>query len=171
MDVSVEGGVRQDEPPAIIIRKGRPADLDRLVAIENAAFEGDRLSRRSLRAYLTKPNVSLLIGEADSGKSAQIIGYALVAFRKDSKKARLYSIASDPEYRLGSGRGLGRLLLAACEEEATTRGAESLVLEVRADNVRAIALYETRGYKKFGAIADYYEDGASALRYAKRLSA
>jgi ribosomal protein S18 acetylase RimI-like enzyme len=171
MDISVEGGVRQDEAPAIAIRKGRPADLDRLVAIENAAFEGDRLSRRSLRAYLTKPNVSLLVAEATIGGFARAIGYALLAFRKDSKKARLYSIASDPEYRLGSGRGLGRLLLAACEEEAARRGAESLVLEVRADNGRAIALYEARDYVKFATIPGYYEDGASAERYEKPLSA
>jgi ribosomal protein S18 acetylase RimI-like enzyme len=171
MDVSVEGGVRQDEAPAITIRKGRLADLDRLVAIENAAFEGDRLTRRSLRAHLTKPTVSLLVAEAEVGGFAQVIGYALIAFRKESKKARLYSIASDPKYRPGSGRGLGRLLLAACETEAARRGAEALVLEVRADNARAIALYDARGYAKFSTLADYYEDGASALRYEKRLSA
>jgi ribosomal protein S18 acetylase RimI-like enzyme len=163
--------VRQEKTPAITIRQGRLADLDRLVAIENAAFEGDRLSRRSLRAHLTKSTVSLLVAEAEVGGFAQVIGYALIAFRKDSNKARLYSIASDPQHRLGSGRGLGRLLLAACEAEAAARGAESLVLEVRADNARAIALYEERGYAKFGTITDYYEDGASAVRYEKRLSA
>jgi ribosomal protein S18 acetylase RimI-like enzyme len=166
----MEGGVKQDEAPAITIRKGRLADLDRLVAIENAAFEGDRLTRRSLRAHLTKPTVSLLVAEAEVGGFAQVIGYALIAFRKDSRKARLYSIASDPEYRIGSGRGLGRLLLAACETEAARRGAEALVLEVRADNARAIALYDQRGYVKFGTIPDYYEDGAAAVRYEKQLS-
>jgi ribosomal protein S18 acetylase RimI-like enzyme len=171
MDVSMEGGVKQDEAPAIAIRKGRLADLDRLVAIENAAFEGDRLTRRSLRAHLTKPTVTLLVAETETGGFAQVIGYALIAFRKESKKARLYSIASDPEYRLGSGRGLGRVLLAASETEAARRGAEALVLEVRADNARAIALYEARGYTKFGTLADYYEDGAAAVRYEKQLSA
>src|SRR5438270_12430373 len=166
MDLSVEGGVSRDAA-AIQIRKGSLVDLDRLVAIENAAFEGDRLTRRSLRAHLTKSTVSLLVAEAEVGGYAQAIGYALVAFRSNSKKARLYSIASDPQHRLG----LGRLLLAACEKEAARRGAESLVLEVRPDNARAIALYEERGYAKFGTLADYYEDGASAVRYEKRLSA
>ena len=169
MDVSVEGGVSRDAA-AIKVRKGRLADLDHLVAIEKAAFEGDRLTRRSLRAHLTKSTVSLLVAEAEIAGFARVVGYALIAFRKDSKKARLYSIASDPEYRLGSGRGLGRLLRAACEEEAARRGAESLVLEVRADNARAIALYAARDYVKFGTIPDYYEDGASALRYEKPLS-
>jgi [ribosomal protein S18]-alanine N-acetyltransferase len=171
MDVSVEGGVSQDETRAITIREGRPADLGRLVAIENAAFEGDRLTRRSLRAHLTKSTVALLVAEAEVAGFPRVVGYALIAFRKGSKKARLYSIAGDPEHRLGSGRGLGGGLLAACEEEARRRGAQSLVLEVRADNARAIALYEKRDYMKFGTIPDYYEDGAPAVRYEKRLSA
>ena len=166
MDVSVEGGVRQDETPAIAIRNGRRADLDRLVTIENSAFDSDRLSRRSLRAHLTKSTVSLLVAETEVGGFAQVVGYALLAFRKGSTKARLYSIASDPQHRLGAGKSL----IAACEEEARRRGADSLVLEVRADNLRAIALYEQRGYVKFGTIAEYYEDGAAALRYEKRLS-
>jgi ribosomal protein S18 acetylase RimI-like enzyme len=165
MDLPVEGGVKQDKAPAISIRRGRVSDLDRLVAIENAAFEGDRLSRRSLRAHLTKSTVGLLVAEAEVAGFSQVVGYALIAFRKGSKKARLYSIASDPQHRLG----LGGPMLAACEEEATRRGAESLVLEVRADNARAIALYDERGYVKFDTVADYYEDGASALRYEKRL--
>ena len=170
MDISLEGGVTQNQGSAITIRKGTLADLDRLVAIENAAFEGDRLTRRSLRAHLTKPTITLLVAEASVSGFAQVVGYALIAFRKGSKKARLYSIASDPEHRLGAARGLGRVLLAACEEEAARRGAESLVLEVRADNARAIALYDERGYMKFATIPDYYEDGAAALRYEKRLS-
>ena len=45
------------------------------------------------------------------------------------------------------------------------------MLEVRADNARAITLYDERGYVKFATIPDYYEDGASALRYEKRLLA
>jgi ribosomal protein S18 acetylase RimI-like enzyme len=167
MDIPVEGGVTQSQAPAITVRKGRLADLDRLVAIENAAFQGDRLTRRSLRAHLTKSTVSLLVAEAEMDGFARVVGYALIAFRKGSKKARLYSIAGDPEHRIGAGRRL----IAACEEEAARRGAESLVLEVRADNARAMAIYDERGYVKFATIPEYYEDGASALRYEKLLSA
>jgi [ribosomal protein S18]-alanine N-acetyltransferase len=171
VDISVEGGVTQGAAPAITIRKGSLADLERLVAIENAAFEGDRLTRRSLRAHLSKSTVCLLVAESETGGLRHVIGYALIAFRKDSKKARLYSIASDPAHRVGTGRGLGRALLTACEQEALRRGAASVFLEVRADNARAIALYENHGYKKFGTIPDYYDDGAEAIRYEKRLSA
>jgi ribosomal-protein-alanine N-acetyltransferase len=167
MDLPVEGGVKRDEAPAITIRKGRLADLDRLVAIEIAAFQSDRLTRRSLRAHLTKSTVALLVAELEVAGIPRVVGYALMAFRKDSKRARLYSIAGDPQHRIGAGKRL----IAACEHEAARHGAESLVVEVRADNARAIALYDERGYVKFATIPDYYEDGASALRYEKKLSA
>jgi ribosomal protein S18 acetylase RimI-like enzyme len=167
MDIPMEGRVKRDETQAITVRKGKVADLDRLVEIENAAFQGDRLTRRSLRAHLTKSTVALLVAELEVAGVPRVVGYALIAFRKGSKKARLYSIAGDPQHRIGAGKRL----IAACEQEAARRGAERLVLEVRADNARAIALYDEREYVNFGTISDYYEDGASALRYEKKLSA
>jgi ribosomal protein S18 acetylase RimI-like enzyme len=42
-------------------------------------------------------------------------------------------------------------------------------LEVRQDNPGAIGLYEKQGYRRFGAIAGFYEDGADAWRYEKEL--
>ena len=43
-------------------------------------------------------------------------------------------------------------------------------LEVRADNSAAISLYERAGYRRSGERADYYEDGASALLFARKLA-
>ena len=40
---------------------------------------------------------------------------------------------------------------------------------MRPDNARAIALYESRGYRHFGRYLDFYEDHADALRFEKRL--
>ena len=39
----------------------------------------------------------------------------------------------------------------------------------RQDNPGAIRLYEKLGYRRFAAIAGFYEDGADAWRYEKRL--
>ncbi len=49
-----------------------------------------------------------------------VAGYSLVAFRKGSFRARLYSVALDPAKQ---GRGLGRFLLGASEQAASARGA------------------------------------------------
>jgi ribosomal-protein-alanine N-acetyltransferase len=145
------------------VRKARPEDLDAIEAIENTVFDSDRLSRRSLRRYIGAGSVSMLVAH----ESRAITGYALIGFRRGSIKGRLYSIAVDRER---AGRGLGRALLQACEAETRRRECESLLLEVRADNPRAIALYEKAGYQRTGAEPDYYEDGATALRFEKTLA-
>jgi len=144
------------------IRKAKRADLDQLEAIENNVFVYDRLSRRSLRDYIASPRVEMLV--ATQGR--EIAGYSLVAFRKDSALARLYSLAVAPQW---NGKGLGRALLEASEKAARRRGATVLRLEVRSENQPAIGLYTKAGFECFDRIDDYYEDGATALRFEKSL--
>jgi ribosomal-protein-alanine N-acetyltransferase len=148
---------------ATFVRQASLADLGAIEAIENAVFDGDRLSHRSLLYYLkAKTAVFLVLCVNDC-----IAGYSLVGFRKGARHARLNSIALDPAQH---GRGLGRLLLGASERAAKARGAVALRLEVRIDNPRAIALYEKNSYQIFAKATDYYEDGASALRFEKPLA-
>lgn len=145
------------------IAPARPSDLDALVALEEAAFPGDRMSRRALARNINSPSLCFLV--ARDGKA--LIGHALVAFRSGSSLARLYSLAVLPGL---TGQGLGRKLLAAAERQARQRGADRLRLEVRADNTAAIRLYDKTGYALFARVPDYYEDGQAALRYEKALS-
>lgn len=146
------------------IREAHPSDLAALVAIENQCFTSDRLSRRSLRYFLASPSATLLVAEM----RGVVAGYSLIAFRKGSVIARLYSIAVDQAFR---GRNLGQALLKASEKAARARSVTFMRLEVRSRNRRAIALYEGHGYRRFDRIADYYEDGAAAYCYEKSLFA
>jgi ribosomal-protein-alanine acetyltransferase len=150
--------------PRFAIRLGRPADLPRLVEIENGSFPGDRLSRRALARHLGSPTAAVLVATAQSG---QVVAYALLLFRRNASVARLYSVAVDPAAR---GLGLSRRLMAAAEAAARRRGASALVLEVRIDNAAAIRLYEALGYRRFARRSAYYEDEADALRYRKPLT-
>ncbi len=156
------GAERPEEPPSL--RSATQADLDALTALEERAFSGDRLSRRSFRRFLGLGRASLLVLE----ERGVLSGYALVIYRSGTALARLYSIAVDPA---AAGRGLGARLLAAAEEEAFERGCAVMRLESRPDNVAAIALYKRRGYRQFGHYVDYYEDHADALRFQKWLIA
>ena len=153
---------RAGDLPDVLIRPATLADLDAIESIENRVFETDRLSRRSLRRFITTDRDALLVVD----RGGQLVGYALVAFRRGTALARLYSIAILPEAGRG---GLGRLLLAAAEAEAAERGCLLLRLEVRADNSAAIRLYDRCGYHRFGIYEDYYEDHQDALRYEKPL--
>ncbi len=147
----------------VAIRDGAPRDLDALERLENAAFDTDRLSRRSLRRFFRVPTVAVPVAEVGGA----LAGYAMVGFRAGSRVARVFSLAVDP--RAGR-RGIGRALLGACEARARARACAEVRLEVRADNFNAVALYRAAGYDQFGTLADYYEDGAAALRFKRALT-
>jgi len=144
------------------IRPARLSDLDAIFALEAAAFSGDRLSRRSLRAFIQSARRPLRVAICDN----RLAGYALVVLRQGTSTARLYSIAVDPSF---GRRGIGRALLRACERYAHSHGRRALRLEVRHDNSAAIALYERLNFRRFGRHENYYDDGAAALRLEKRI--
>ena len=148
--------------PQAKIRNGRMRDLEALVALENAVFTTDILSRRSFRHFLTASKSSLIVAQ-ESGKLA---GYALVLYPPRSKLARLYSIAVAPHI---ASRGVGPLLLAAAEAAAARRQRRAMRLEVHEHNTRAIGRYEKSGYRQFGRLHRYYDDGGDALRFQKTL--
>jgi ribosomal protein S18 acetylase RimI-like enzyme len=56
----------------------------------------------------------------------------------------IYDIEVDAEHR---GKGFGRLLLAAAEEEARRAGATAMGLQVFGANAVARGLYESAGYE------------------------
>jgi ribosomal protein S18 acetylase RimI-like enzyme len=63
-------------------------------------------------------------------------------------------------------RGLGRLLLAAAEEEALLRGCQQVVLFTH--QLQAPGFYERSGYRVVGRVDDY-PSGSPALWFQKRL--
>ncbi|MCV2882662.1 GNAT family N-acetyltransferase [Actibacterium sp. XHP0104] len=78
-------------------------------------------------------------------------GFALG--RELAGEAELLTIAVHPDARRA---GLGREILRAFETEAHAAGAIDAFLEVAADNLPAIALYQSRGYAQVGCRKGYY---------------
>ncbi len=148
----------------VTLRRGRMGDLTALLALEQAVFHTDLLSRRSFRHFLASPTAALIVAEHDS----KLAGYALVLYPPRSSRARLYSIAVAPH---AGKRGVGPLLLTAAEEAAQRRRRKAMRLEVHEQNTRAIARYEKSGYRLFGRHRDYYDDRGDALRFEKPLDA
>ncbi|MEQ1529243.1 MAG: peptidase C39 family protein, partial [Methylococcales bacterium] len=126
------------------------------------SFSTDKLSRRSFKHWLTTHHRALLIAEQD----LRLIGYILIIYHPGTRLARIYSLAVDAQCR---GYGIGALLMNAGEQAAKTDGRFYLRLEVSVDNVPAIKLYESLGFKKFGLYRDYYENHQDALRFQKRI--
>ncbi|MEA2947930.1 MAG: hypothetical protein QOI40_3260 [Alphaproteobacteria bacterium] len=148
--------------PQISVRNAERSDIDALIELEHRVFATDRLSRRSLRRFLTSPTAAVLVAT----DAERLAGTAIVLFRPRSLVARLYSIAVAPHM---SGRGVGPMLLAAAEAAALAHDCTTIRLEVHHTNHAAISRYRKSGYREFGRHRGYYEDGGDALRFEKRL--
>ncbi|WP_020481482.1 GNAT family N-acetyltransferase/peptidase C39 family protein [Methylomonas sp. MK1] len=146
----------------LAVRPAQSADLEGLVALENASFASDKLSRRSFRHWLSSDHRALLLAEW----AGLVAGYILIIYHPGTRLARIYSLAVAPQLR---GNGIAKTLMLAGEQAARDDGRLYLRLEVSVDNAPAIRLYEALGFQKFGLYRDYYQDHKDALRYQKRI--
>lgn len=135
---------------------------DDLLALEEASFPTDRISRRNLRRLLQSPSAYCVGAYLDG----ELAGSMVVLFRRNSVSARIYSIAVAGHFR---GMGIGRRMMVKAEREVMARGCVRMRLEVRMDNTTAIRLYESLGFVDTQVIPGYYEDGAHAFVMRKEL--
>jgi ribosomal protein S18 acetylase RimI-like enzyme len=84
------------------------------------------------------------------------------------RRYELYWIAVDGRAR---HRGLGRKLLAACEQAVRERNGTHLFAETSTREIYAPAhrLYRSGGYRLEATVADYHADGDHMAIFAKRL--
>ena len=95
-----------------------------------------------------------------------VIGYAGLMCVLPIADVQTIAVAAGHE-----GAGTGSRLLARLIEEAKERGANDVLLEVRADNPRAQRLYRWFGFEQIHIRPRYYRDGADALIMRLDLSA
>jgi ribosomal-protein-alanine N-acetyltransferase len=125
-------------------------DLDAVRTIEEAAYGTDAWSRRTLEDELVNGFSSYLVVEAPNGR---IAGFAGVWFMRD--QLHLVTIAVDPPFQR---LGIAARLLLSCLQLAREAELPSVVLEVRASNTGAQALYEQFGFRQLGRLREYYKD-------------
>ncbi|NNF03906.1 MAG: GNAT family N-acetyltransferase, partial [Rhodothermales bacterium] len=155
----------EDATRAVIVRAATDDDLDALERLESESFESDRISRRSFRRFMDSSAARMLVAVEPSNR---VVGYALVSVRRNSRRARLYSIAVEARSR---GAGIGTLLLGSAETVALASHCNELSLEVRRTREEVISLYERVGFVKTADLPGYYEDGGDGIRMVKALGA
>jgi ribosomal-protein-alanine N-acetyltransferase len=146
-----------------LIRPATTSDAAALAAIEHASFAGDRVSLRSFRHLLGSASALTLLDEQDGA----LRGYIMLLFRAGLSVARVYTIATHPDFL---GQGVAAALLLRAEQAALARDCDRLRLEIRHDNQASLCLFQQRGYRIFGQHSDYYEDGMAAHRLEKSLT-
>jgi ribosomal-protein-alanine N-acetyltransferase len=81
-----------------------------------------------------------------------VVGYAGLWF--DGDVAQVMTIGVDPAYQR---QGVGRELLRALLDRSRQLRATAVLLEVRVDNVPALAMYESFGFERLGVRKRYYQ--------------
>lgn len=145
----------------VYLRPARLDDLATLRALETACFGRDAWSEGSLRDELAGvPATRYVVVAVEGGEPSQetVVGYA--SLLATAETADVQRIAVRPDWRR---RGVGRRLLRALLHQAHQRGCQEALLEVRADNAAAIAMYEEAGFEPIARRSGYYRGEADAL--------
>lgn len=108
-------------------------------ALERSAAEFDDL----LPTGQATPHMVFLVARNGEGEDVGILWVSLVHPRGAPDTAFIFDIEVRAEHR---GKGYGRALLAAGEDEVRRRGIGAMALNVFGDNAAAIELYSSAGY-------------------------
>lgn len=125
------------------------ADLEEILSIEREA--ASPWSEDSLEREVHLPNgVQLVVEDEDNGL---ILGWC--CGRQIGPEAELLKISV---LRNRRESGIASTLIACLVQEFSTRGVDTLFLEVRAGNIPALQLYRKHGFSEIGLRRKYYAD-------------
>lgn len=141
--------------PAVSIRRASPGDLPAVMGMERAAFGDDSFTLRQLRYLITRARGAFFVAEYEGAPA----GYISVLASARHRHARIYSLVVDSARR---GRGIAEAMLDMALDFARSEGLKSVFLEVRPDNLAAIALYKKKGFVRRLVKPDYYHDHTPA---------
>jgi [ribosomal protein S18]-alanine N-acetyltransferase len=135
-----------------LIRRASPADLDAILAIEQACAEAPHWSHAQWLAALspdheTGPLRASFVAEG----SGSITGFAVAS--RAGELAELESVAVSPSARR---KGIGHALCQHLMDWARNAEATHLELEVRASSEGALALYRSLGFVEQARRRQYY---------------
>ena len=122
------------------------------MTLERACFQRDAWPWIDVLVALTFPQTVRIKAEADG----RIVGF-VIGDRRQRKIGWVASIGVHPEYRR---KGIGKLLLDACEEELAM---PKIRLVLRPSNKAAMHLYGVAGYNQVDSWRKYYANGEDGL--------
>lgn len=136
------------------MRRALPADVDAIVAIEQACAEAPHWSEAVWNAVLSEEEGSepVRVGFVSEG-SGGVVGFVVVSCA--CGVAELESVAVAEAARR---RGVARTLCTEAMAWSRGRAAQVIELEVRASSVDALALYGSLGFAERGRRRGYYRD-------------
>jgi ribosomal-protein-alanine N-acetyltransferase len=136
------------EPVEARIEPLDAARLDALLLIEQRAYPHPWTRGNFMDALRSGYHARVLLA------GDELLGYYVAMQGVD--EVHLLNITVAPEYQR---QGWGRVMLDALSLWARGLRAQWLWLEVRVSNARAVAIYESHGYRRVGLRKNYYPAG------------
>ncbi len=140
--------------PVARIRRMTPADLDRVIEIAASLSQAPHWPREvymaALGAELAPRRIALVVEDAASGVVA---GFAVAWLTPPEAELETIAVAAGFQRR-GLARQLFQALAGALRQERVS----VTLLEVRASNTQAQALYRALGFEVAGRRPRYYAD-------------
>ena len=149
--------VAGESAPSHVVRHLREGEEALITDLQNKAFAGSwgfapnvpEELRYRLRMSGSRHEDALIL-EVDGKPSAYC--WTKTQTQGGQRVGLIWMIGVDPEMR---GLGLGRAMLLASVDYLSRQGAESVELDVYADNAPAVGLYEATGFRRRGEVVFY----------------
>ena len=152
-------GVQDIESDQVLYRPLDAAHVADVAKLEARVMEGAPWTEKTISDELSAAGYLWWAAfSRDEEGSAKLVAYVggLVA----GDVLEVLRVGTDSEWRR---RGIARELIAHLASDARDLGAKSCMLEVRADNKPARALYESIGLERVGVRAKYYDNAVDAV--------
>jgi [ribosomal protein S18]-alanine N-acetyltransferase len=135
----------------VLVREAQPADLSSIIALNTAAGTSARWSDAHFRELLGKHahHRLALVAQQDS----QVIAFLIAV--DSAGDWEIENVVIDRSLRR---TGIAAKLLKAVLDVIRAKGASKVLLEVRASNAPAIALYRKFGFLQDGQRKAYYSN-------------
>ena len=132
----------------MIITEMNAAHVPQVAELERICF-ADPWSEKSVASELDNKWALWLVAVEDD----RVIGY--IGSQTSIDETDVMNVAVHPDFRR---RDIAESLIIRLVEELKNRGSHALMLEVRASNAPAIALYEKLGFLQVGCRKNYYRN-------------
>lgn len=138
------------------------SEVAEVKALEDKLFPVDAWSAELFHNELAEVGISreVMVAKLDG----TIVGY--ISLRYVGNEGDVVTIAVDQSVQK---QGVGTAMMNWLESRARALGVKDLFLEVRSDNIPAIAMYLARDFERIDLRRNYYESGVDAYVMRKRL--
>ena len=130
----------------------RLATVEAVAAIEAVIQRQDSWNNQTLNELLEQDSIQLMI--MNNRANDEVVGYCL--YQVLFEQAEILRIGTHPDYQR---QRIASQIFAKLNEVLENQQVEALLLEVRADNTAAIALYEQQGFTMIHRRKGYYQLG------------